>query len=76
MLANRITGFFAVENPLDVSSAANQFPAFVSMTARSPVMAATTDIYQAAHAQAVRDFEMNRLFNPEYYGTESEDFQI
>ena len=76
MLANRISGFFAVDNPLEVSPAANQFPAFVNMSARSSVMAATTDLYQAAHAQAVRDYELNRLFNPEYYGTESEDFQI
>jgi hypothetical protein len=77
MLANRITGLFAVDNPLDVSSATNnQFSAFVNVRQASPAMAATTDIYQAAHAQAVRDFEMNRLFNPEYYGTESEDFQI
>jgi hypothetical protein len=76
MLANRITGFFAVDNPLNVTPASNQFPVFVSVTALSPVMAATTDIYQAARAQAVRDFELNRLFNPEYYGIESEDFQI
>jgi hypothetical protein len=76
MLANRISGFFAVENPLEATPAPNQFSQFVNMTARSPVLAATTDLFQAAHAQAVRDFELNRLFNPEYYGTESEDFQI
>jgi hypothetical protein len=83
MLANRIGGFFAVDNSLEASPASAQFPVFVNMTVRqaSPAMAATTDIYQAAHAQAVRDFELNRLFNPEYYnledgGDESDDFQI
>ena len=76
MLANRISGFFAVDNPLEVSPAANQFPAFVSMTASPSVMAATTDLYQAARAQAVRDYELNRLFNPEHYGIESDDYQI
>jgi hypothetical protein len=76
MLANRITGFLPVENPLEVSPSAAQFPVFVNMRQPSPVMAATTDIYQAAHAQAVRDFELNRLFNPEYYETDAKDFQI
>ena len=38
--------------------------------------AATTDLYQAAHAQAVRDYELNRLFNPEHYGIEADDYQI
>jgi hypothetical protein len=76
MLANRITGYFAVDNPLEVSPANNSFPAFVNVSARSPVMAATNDLYQAAHAQAVRDYELNRLFNAEYYGAETDDFQI
>jgi hypothetical protein len=76
MLANRISEFFAVDNPLEVSPATNQFPVFVNMTARSSVMAATTDLYQAAHAQAVRDYELNRLFNPEHYGIETDDYQI
>jgi hypothetical protein len=76
MLANRITGFFAVENSLEVSSASGQFPVFASMRAQVPVMAAVTDIYQAAHARAVRDYELNRLFNPEAYGIEMDDYQI
>ena len=76
MLANRITGFFAVDKSSRCLAVSNQFPAFVGLRTQSPVMAATTDIYQAAHAQAVRDYELNRLFNPEYYGTEADDFQI
>jgi hypothetical protein len=76
MLANRITGFFPVENPLEVSPAASQFPVFAGMREASPVRAATTDLYQAAHAQAVRDYELNRLFNAEFYGAEADDFQI
>jgi hypothetical protein len=76
MLANRITGFLPVENPLEATPSATEFPVFVNMRQLSPLMAATTDIYQAAHSQAIRDFELNRLFNPEYYGTDAEDFQI
>jgi hypothetical protein len=76
MLANRITGFFAVDNSLDVSPVSNQFPVFAGLRTQSPVMAGTTDIYQAAHAQAVRDYELNRLFNAEYYSAEADDFQI
>jgi hypothetical protein len=76
MLANRITGFFAVDQPLEVSPATSQFPVFVNMVARSPVAAATVDIYQAAHTLAVRDYELNRLFNPEAYGIETDDYQI
>ena len=76
LLANRISGFFAVDNPLEASPAANQFPAFANIAARSCVMAATSDLYQAAHAQAVRDYELNRLFNPEHYGIQTDDYQI
>ncbi|HEY4233423.1 MAG TPA: hypothetical protein VGM76_08345 [Lacipirellulaceae bacterium] len=76
MLANRINGFFAVENPLEASPASSQFPSFVSMSGRSPVMTGTTDLYQAARAQALRDYELNRLFNPEHYGIETDDYQI
>ena len=76
MLANRITGYLAVDQPLEVSPATGQFPVLVNMVARSPMAAATADIYQAAHAQAVRDYELNRLFNPEAYGIETDDYQI
>ena len=76
MLANRITGFFAVDKSLDVSPGWNQFPVLAGLRAQSPVIAGTTDIYQAAHAQAVRDYELNRLFNAEYYESKADDFQI
>jgi hypothetical protein len=73
MLANRMTGFFAVDKSLDVSPVSNQF---AGLRTQSPVMAGTTDIYQAAHAQAVRDYELNRLFNAEYYESDADDYQI
>lgn len=68
---NRITefiteGFFTVE-PQPAPQDSKKLPAKWTM----PTVVRTADIYQAARVQAIRDHEIDKLFNPEYY-----DYQI
>jgi hypothetical protein len=63
MFENRISGLYRSSAPPDetlgryVAPAAQLFP-----------MASIEDVYQAAQTRARNEYELDKLFNPEYYG--------
>ncbi len=68
MFENRIRELFSFASaqnvPTNVTSSA---PAAANAMQLLPIVS-TQDIYQMAAAKARSDHELDRLFNPEYYG--------
>lgn len=60
---------FAFASSLQMSAASIP-PSVPAATTAAPVvpMIRTQDIYQMAAAKAQYDYELDKLFNPEYYG--------
>ena len=71
MYENRISEQlqFAFAPSLQVS-VVNIPPSMSAATAAAPILPVvkTQDIYQMAAAKAQYDYELDKLFNPEYYG--------
>jgi hypothetical protein len=63
MFANRISALF----PQGPFAASDQFPAPSAPQQILPRVS-LPEIYQAAASRAERDHELDRLFNPDYYG--------
>jgi hypothetical protein len=65
MFANRISEMFQL-----TSATANALPSALAAATASQLlpMISTQDIYQMAAAKARYDYELDKLFNPEYYG--------
>ncbi len=65
MFVNRISEVFRLASaPASVSPSALA----VATTAQLLPMVSTQDIYQLAAAKARYDYELDKLFNPEFYG--------
>ena len=65
MFANRLQSYFTPSNTIIAAPPAN-WPDVSQDVPWSPV--AIKDIYQAAYDRARQDYEISRLFNPEFYG--------
>lgn len=71
MFQNRISGFvMSFENPQD-QSPAPRWPRDDRALQFAPFPVQVADIYQAALNRAIQDFELDKLFNPDFY-----DYQI
>jgi hypothetical protein len=69
MFQNRISELFAMspaEQPMRTN--ANAVHPGMAMAVQLLPMVTLQDIYQMAAAKARQDYELDKLFNPEYYG--------
>jgi hypothetical protein len=64
MFTNRITAFFPPASLSDQEGKVMNSP----QTQQVVPIATLNDLYQAAATRALRDFELDKLFNPDYYG--------
>ena len=68
MFENRISELFAMSSPEPVRSNAMPVNPGLAMAAQLLPVITTQDIYQMAAAKAQYDYELDKLFNPDYYG--------
>lgn len=68
MFQNRISELFAMSSPEPIRTNANAVNPGQAMAVQLLPMITTQDIYQMAAAKAQYDYELDKLFNPEYYG--------
>lgn len=64
MFTNRISAFFPPASLSDQEGKVRDTPQPQQVL---PV-ATLNELYQAAAARALRDYELDKLFNPDYYG--------
>lgn len=68
MLDNRISPFFRqVVEQVPAEGETRRHDARVPSSGKFPPVVNVADLYQAAHAKAVFDHELNKLFNPDCY---------
>jgi hypothetical protein len=71
MFENRISNFAPAPGAYFVFPPAVP-PRITPAAALTPAPVPIADIYQAAKNRAIEDYELDKLFNPEFYG----DYQI
>ena len=67
MFENRISELFAMSNAEPIRTNANGVTPGLAMVGQLLPVITTQDIYQMAAAKSQYDFELDKLFNPEYY---------
>lgn len=73
MFTNRISEAFEMAAPTQPTPQHGPLPQPTPLADLLALTAPTWSLYQAAAAQAVRDFELNKLFNPQHYGIDLDD---
>jgi len=68
MFENRISELFAMSTPEQVPTNAMAMRPGLAMAVQLLPLVSVQDIYQMAAAKAQHDYELDKLFNPEYYG--------
>jgi hypothetical protein len=68
MFENRISELFSFASAQNVPTNATASTPAAAIAMQLLPMVSTQDIYQMAAAKARYDYELDKLFNPEYYG--------